>query len=131
MIQLFSFHAFFDFFNRTLEEAIQASAVLEFPSPRNSASMPVRFDVCGGLARFLFFDAALEDLKARMDTVARQFDVDRLTRSVEEQVKKVRVNCLASYYYSPIVIVDRLIPVLMVLVLSLSSILILKTFTAP
>ena len=34
------------------------------PAPRNAASMPARFDVCGGLARYLFSDLDLNTLKA-------------------------------------------------------------------
>ena len=48
---------------RTLAEAIQAAIALEFLAPRNAASMPARFDACGGNARYLFFHLDLTRLK--------------------------------------------------------------------
>lgn len=48
---------------RILDEAIRAAIALELPDPRNAASMPARFDVCGELARSLFSDQTLDTNK--------------------------------------------------------------------
>ena len=51
------------FWLRTLDEAIQAANALELSAPRNAASMPARFDVCGGVALPFFSNLNLDTLK--------------------------------------------------------------------
>ena len=51
---------------------------------------PARFDLCGGLARFLFSANPLENLQTLIRESASQFDPAALTKPVQKQVKKVR-----------------------------------------
>jgi hypothetical protein len=74
---------------RHLDETIQAAIALEFLGPRNAISIPARFDACGGNARYLFSNLDLNTLKATILDQTSKFDVDRLSKTVDQQVKKV------------------------------------------
>ena len=74
---------------RDLDEAIQAAIALEFLTPRNAVSIPARFDACGGNARYLFSDLDVNTLQATIRDQTSKFDVDRLSKTVDQQVKKV------------------------------------------
>jgi hypothetical protein len=90
-LDLYSFAwSFHIFLLRTLLEAIQAADALESPAPFNSSAMPARYDVCGGLARFLFSNENIQNLQRLIRERASQFDPKTLTKSIHEQVKKVQ-----------------------------------------
>jgi hypothetical protein len=78
---------------RTLEEAIQASSALELCAPCDPPSIAARFDVWGGLIRFVFSLDDLDTLTKRLRNAAASFNVESLSASVNEQVKKVTLVC--------------------------------------